>query len=98
MRLALAMGRTVRELEESMGSDEWDDWVKFHSLYDLPDGFLVTANVCTLVSQGLGGKGAAANFAPYYAAPERRGLTQDQSAFLSFVKLHGRRDRGGQPK
>lgn len=101
MRLALALGRTVRELEETMGSDEWDDWLLFHRLYDLPDGFLVTGQLGTLVAHGLWGKGVAADYAPYYDPPASRGLNSDQAAFLAFVKSHGVRkpegSRDGRP-
>jgi len=66
MRLALAMGRTVAELRETMDADEWSKWLLFHSLYDLPDGFLVAGRICELVSHGLGGKGLAEDFVPYF--------------------------------
>lgn len=66
MRLAFGMGRTVRELHESMDAEEWNQWLIFHSLYDLPDGFLVTAKICSIVSHALGGKGEPWDFAPYY--------------------------------
>ena len=66
MRLALAMGRTVEELRETMNADEWSRWLLFHELYDLPDGFLVAGQLGTVVSQAIGGKGKPENFAPYY--------------------------------
>lgn len=93
MRLALALGRTVRELEETMGSDEWDDWLTFQKLYDLPDGFLVAGQLGMLVSRGLWGRGSVWDFAPYYDSPAPRGLPADQAAFLAFVKAHGKQRR-----
>lgn len=67
MRLAIALGRTVRELEETMGADEWDDWLDFERHYDLPDAFLITAQLGTLIAKITGNSHiAAARMAPYY--------------------------------
>ena len=66
MRLALALGRTVQELEQTMNADEWADWLLFHELYDLPDGFLVAAQLGTLVSRALGGSLAPEDISAYY--------------------------------
>lgn len=90
MRLALAMGRTVRELEESMGADEWADWLLFQSLYDMPDGFIVAGQIGTLVSHVAGGKAGPAVFAPYYAVPsERTAPDPSVGEFFKFVKANG---------
>ena len=72
MRLTIALGyRSVREMEETLGADEWADWLVFHSLYDLPDGFLVAGQICALVSHALGNKAKPSDFVPYYAPPPK---------------------------
>jgi hypothetical protein len=90
MRLALAMGRTVRELEESLDADEWADWIKFQELYDLPDGFIVAGRVCAKIDHALGGKAKAADFAPYYEVPVvHRGVDPSVIEFGKFVRANG---------
>ena len=60
------MGRTVAELRETMDAEEWSKWLLFHSLYDLPDGFLVTGQLGAVVRNAVDGKGKPEDFAPYY--------------------------------
>lgn len=92
-RLALALGRTIRELEETLGADEWAFWLRYHALYDLPDGYIVTGQIGALISQSLGGKGRPVDFAPFYEAPpaaRRFGPPPGIAEAIKFVKAHGR--------
>ncbi len=75
MRLAALMGRTVAELRETMDAHEWNKWLIFHSLYDLPDAFLVAGQLGALISQVVGGKGKPEDFAPYFKRDSRIDLT-----------------------
>ena len=100
MRLALAMGRTVEELRETMNADEWNRWLIFHSLYDLPDGFLVTGQLGTVVSQAIGGRGKPENFAPYYKldGPETQRPQPSLKPYVDFLKGYAEdRKRAGNP-
>lgn len=82
------MGRTVAELEDSLSYGEWVRWLAFHSLFDLPDGFLVAGQLGSLVSHALGGKGKAADFAPFYTLPPRvRSVSSLKDAF-NFLRSH----------
>ncbi len=74
MRLALALGRTVRELDESMGADEWDDWIDFLRHYDLPDAFHTTAQLGILIGKITGNNHIrAASMSPYFAVDQPAG-------------------------
>jgi hypothetical protein len=67
MRLALALGRTVRELEDTLGADEWDDWIDFLRNYDFPDAFHTTAQLGILIGKITGNPHInAANMSPYF--------------------------------
>jgi len=88
MRLALAMGRTVRELEEAMGADEWADWLAFQAEYDLPDDFLVTGQLGALISGVVGGRHRPSDFAPYYR-PERTTGNESLRAAFQFLRENG---------
>lgn len=66
MRVALAMGKTLRQLEKSLGSDEWTLWLAFLSEYDLPDGFFTAGRVCTAFVES-----KLSDHVPFYVAPKR---------------------------
>ena len=50
------MGRTVGELESSMSSAEWSEWLAFDRVYGLPDLNAYQANICSVVATAMGGK------------------------------------------
>lgn len=90
-RLALALARTVDELDATITPREFQRWVVFHALYDLPDGFLVTGQIGALVGSAIAANGRGfkpADFAPYYAAPRRPGRSNLDAAF-AFVRANG---------
>lgn len=89
MRLAFGLGRTVRELREDLGADEWDAWLRFHAECDLPDGFLVVAQLGTLISAITGGKGKAADFAPYYTSPAKSGHNPSLASAFATLRSWG---------
>lgn len=86
MRLALAMGRTVRELEESLTADEWADWLVFHASYDLPDNFLTTGQIGSFISKVLGGNRQPFHFAPYYQADPAARSNASIKEYFAFAK------------
>lgn len=100
MRLALALGRTVAELRATMDAEEWSRWLLFHSLYDLPDSFLVAGQLGSLVSHAVGGKGKPADFAPYYRidSPAARKPTNNLRPFYNFLSAYAKeREAEGNP-
>jgi hypothetical protein len=92
MRLAALMHRTVAELRETMDAEEWSRWLFFHSLYDLPDAFLVTGVLGALISRVVGGKGEPHDFAPFYkidskpASPRTNNLRPAYDFLASYAK------------
>jgi hypothetical protein len=69
MRLALALGRTLRELDDSLGSDELPLWRAFQGLYDLPDGFLVASRLGPPLAGLAGVSQSPEEVCPYYQRP-----------------------------
>lgn len=81
-RLACAWGMSAADVEATLSYDEWLDWIAFHGLYDLPDGFLVTGQLGALVAQVAGNRSAKpADFAPYFAPPPGTGPNNLRAAF-----------------
>ncbi|MFO0892441.1 MAG: hypothetical protein U0790_25280 [Isosphaeraceae bacterium] len=102
MRLTLALGyKSVDDMEDSLGADEWDRWLAFHALYDLPDAFMIVGQLGALISAVAGGKGRPADFAPYYQSPPRRGPGPPPGIAdaIAFLKAHGQqRPHPGPPQ
>jgi hypothetical protein len=67
MRLALALGRTVRELDETMDAEEWSEWIDFESHYGIPDGYFVVAQLGSVIAGILGNTLDPAKIVPYLA-------------------------------
>lgn len=106
MRLAALMGRTVAELRETMDAKEWNRWLTFHSLYDLPDAFLIAGQLGALISRIVGGKGIPEDFAPYYKVDAETGNgnlpkmtgTSDLKGFYGFLSGYAKeREAAGNP-
>ena len=77
----------MRELEETLGHDEWLEWIAFHGLYDLPDGFTVVAKLGPPLD-GIGGvKATAKDFAPFFEVPHKPGACNLAGAF-AFLRAH----------
>jgi hypothetical protein len=94
MRLALALGRTVEELDATLTHAEWLRWVAFQATCDLPDGFLVTGQLGALVASAAGSKRAKPqDFAPYYKTARA-----SVAAVKSFILAAGAVFLGNQPK
>lgn len=52
--LALALGKTVKEMLSQMDSRELTEWWAFHRLYPLPDPWRQTARICRTVMASSG--------------------------------------------
>lgn len=81
MRLALAMGRTLRELEDALGSDEWPLWLAFMGLYDVPDGYFVAGKVAPAAATCFGGgEMKPSDFVPFFGGAPARAQTPEEMA------------------
>lgn len=54
MRLALALGRSVKELLETVDSQELSEWAAFDQIYPLPNPWLQTARICRTIMAASG--------------------------------------------
>ena len=52
--MALALGKTVKELLRDCDSEELAEWHAFHQLYPLPDPWLQTARMCRIIMAASG--------------------------------------------
>ena len=52
MRLALALGMTLRRLDADMGADELSLWRRFEEEFGLADGFTVAGILAPLLATG----------------------------------------------
>lgn len=90
-RIALALGRTRRELLDTIGADELVELFALEANFDLPDGYLVAGELGALLGAFLGGSGRRQAHAPYYLpAPKQRGASDPSSfrGFLAFARTH----------
>lgn len=63
------LGRTVRELDATLGSDELSGWIAFERLYGLPDLFFLAGRLGPLLASLFGGSGVGpADVVPYFRA------------------------------
>lgn len=54
MRLALALGRSVKELLNTVDSEELSEWAAFDQIYPLPNHWLQTARICRTIMAASG--------------------------------------------
>lgn len=54
MRLALSLGRSVKELLETVDSQELSEWAAFDQIYPLPNPWLQTARICRTIMAASG--------------------------------------------
>jgi hypothetical protein len=56
-KLAVALGRTVAELRQSMSSEELSRWLAYDQTDLLPDPWFIGAQVCAVLAAAFGRKG-----------------------------------------
>lgn len=97
MRLALALGKTRRELLDSIGADELKLWEVFEALYDLPDGYHASGALGPVVLGALGARSSRMDFVPYHRPPPRPkdpgACARTLQAFVHVAKGLGKRRR-----
>jgi hypothetical protein len=84
--LALALGKTVKELLRDCDSEELAEWHAFHQIYPLPDPWLQTARMCRIIMAASGN---------YKRVPEeevfipstRKASQSEQQMFAELMKL-----------
>ena len=84
--MALALGKTVKELLRDCDSEELAEWHAFHQLYPLPDPWLQTARMCRIIMAASGN---------YKRVPEeevfipstRKASQSEQQMFAELMKL-----------
>jgi hypothetical protein len=54
MRLALALGMSVKRMLREIDSEELAEWAAFDQLYPLPDAWRQTARICRIVMAASG--------------------------------------------
>ena len=78
MRLALALGRTVKELLASIDSDELSEWAAFDQIYPLPNHWLMTARICRTIMAASGNYKRVPDEEVFIPAARRKPQTQEQ--------------------
>jgi hypothetical protein len=84
--LALALGKTVKELLRDCDSEELAEWHAFNQLYPLPDPWLQTARMCRIIMAASGN---------YKRVPEeevfipstRKARQSEEQMFAELMKL-----------
>jgi hypothetical protein len=94
LRLAFGLGRTRAELRESLTAAEWDDWLRFHTEYDLPDAYMTTGVLGALVASVAGNKARPEDFVPYYRPDRPRRHDGLAGAFRFLQEVHGQQRTG----
>ncbi len=82
MRLALALGRTARELGDALSADEWLEWQVFQMEEPLGEmrADMRIANVATILANAHRGHHPPFSPLDFMFAPERRQRTRDRFA------------------
>lgn len=93
MRLALALGRTVRELEETMDADEWSEWIDYESHYDMPDGYFVAAQLGTIIAGIVGARFDPVKIVPYFEKDTNPSKPPGLKAAFDFLRSNVKSDQ-----
>lgn len=91
-RLALALGKTVRQLLSEIDSAELSEWLAFDCAYTIPDAHFSAATVAMAVTSSMtGARVTAGDFATIYKAPPRVQTSEEAVAILkAFSAAHNR--------
>ncbi len=89
MRLALAMGRTLAELAESMSADEFVEWLAFNRVFGLPDSWGEAGTIAAACERPWTKKGVrpreALDFIPAERRPKRQSVREMRAAMASVA-------------
>lgn len=80
------LGRSRAELRETLGADEWNDWILMHGEYDLPDAYFLAALIGIWIHGLAGVNKTFRDVVPYYRAfssPKRADNIKEAFAFFA---------------
>lgn len=78
MRLALALGRSVKELLETVDSEEIAEWYAFDQIYPLPNEWQQTARICRTIMASSGNFKRVPDEEVFIPAARKKPQTQEQ--------------------
>lgn len=78
MRLALALGRSVKELLNTVDSEELSEWAAFDQIYPLPNQWLQTARICRTIMAASGNYKRVPDEDVFIPAARKKPQTQEQ--------------------
>lgn len=78
MRLALALGRSVKELLKTVDSEELSEWAAFDQIYPLPNPWLQTARICRTIMAASGNYKRVPDEDVFIPAARKKPQTQEQ--------------------
>lgn len=84
--MALALGKTVKELLRDCDSEELAEWHAFHQLYPLPDPWLQTARMCRIIMASSGNYKRVPEEEVFIPTTRKARQTQEQM-FAELMKL-----------
>lgn len=87
-KLALCLGRTVRELLDSIDSKELSEWIAYDRVAGLPDPWLQTGIGCAVMRNSLASQGRPAkptDFMPIRLAPPGPKSAAENMAAMGVV-------------
>jgi hypothetical protein len=85
MKLALALGKTLLELEQSMSWLELMKWTEYDKEYGIPDPWLQTGMECQVTAQGLG-DGTKQYYPEDFMPVEKKAKQQSVAQMKSTMK------------
>jgi len=78
MRLALALGRSVKELLNTVDGEELSEWAAFDQIYPLPNSWLQTARICRTIMAASGNYKRVPDEDVFIPAARKKPQTQEQ--------------------
>jgi len=78
MRLALALGMSVKRMLKEVDSEELSEWAAFDQIYPLPNPWLQTARICRTIMAASGNYKRIPDEDIFIPAARRKPQTQEQ--------------------
>jgi hypothetical protein len=78
MRLALALGMSVKRMLREVDSEELSEWAAFDQMYPLPDPWRQTARICRIIMAASGNYKRVPEEDVFIPASRRPVQTQEQ--------------------
>ena len=89
------MGRTLRELDATMGADELMLWEVFEEEFTLPDPYFLAGQICTATVRAMTGANVGpGDFVPYFKQPKPAQSPAEMKAILNDAIRSAKRMKG----